>query len=37
MLIPSRVISYPAGTALIDDRVFATDAINVISISGVCE
>lgn len=34
MLMPLRAISYPAGTALIDDRVFATDAINVISISG---
>lgn len=34
MLMPSRSISYPAGTALIDERVFAKDAINVISISG---
>ncbi|HEJ6912281.1 TPA: phosphoadenosine phosphosulfate reductase family protein [Serratia marcescens] len=32
--MPSRTISYPIGTALIDDRVFATDVINVISISG---
>lgn len=34
MLMPSRVISYPAGTAIIDDRILAIDAINVISISG---
>ncbi|WP_232106069.1 phosphoadenosine phosphosulfate reductase family protein [Serratia ureilytica] len=34
MLMPSRVISYSAGSVLIDKRVLAADAFNVISVSG---